>query len=101
MKIIQLELKTKHFKNTDYVSNCDCAIAKAFKDVKKNVIISERVDFTLVYEKEPLRKGIEKITRYDHEEYPPHQFEDDALKAKSSKNPDEVIRVITLKEVKV
>lgn len=82
---IELPLKAKHFIDTRFTSNCNCAISKAAKDLFKTNDVMEHVD----------RLYIEKI-EYVHKDYGGNDFHADKIKAESETDIETIIRVIIL-----
>ena len=88
MEKIELKLKAKHFKDTEYYSPCTCAIGKAAREYfgDEPNYIGEGVDELDVDYK-----------RYKHKPYYIQKFKWDKFKCKFVfNNPERVIRTITL-----
>ena len=83
---INLPLKAKHFINTTYIDNCNCAIAKAAKEFFNTDSASEGVNELI----------INNTDFYVHDEYDPRIFDSDQDKAVMSEDPETVIRTIEL-----
>ncbi len=83
---INLPLKAKHFINTTYLDNCNCAIAKAAKEFFNTDRAAEGVNELI----------INKTDHYSHEEYGPVEFMDDARIAKKLDDKETEIRIISL-----
>ena len=83
---IKLPLKAKHFINTTYIDNCNCAISKAAKEFFNTDSAAEGVNELI----------INKTDYYSHEEYGPIEFMNDKRIAKKSDDLEAEIRIISL-----
>lgn len=85
-----LYLKARHFKDTDYEDNCNCALAKAAKEQLKEEDISEGVGRLHILDGNTVKET------YIHELYTPSEFNEDLANAKAYKFTDTVVREVIL-----
>jgi hypothetical protein len=90
---INLKLKAKHFKDTIFVNNTNCAIAKAAKEQFKVEKVSEGIDTLYV------RFSNFQETEYKHEYYGDIDFNQDLEIAKKHNYDDTIIRKIELNKI--
>jgi len=88
--IVLLPLKAKHFQDTNFMSICNCAIAKAAKDYFNCTYANEGVNNVSVE-----LEG--KIVYYNHEVYNDKDFLEDQTNSYFSNHEDDIIRTIELK----
>lgn len=86
---IELPLKAKHFINTLYIDNCNCAIAKAAKDFFNTDDVNESVDLLI----------INNTDCYNHPSYGPRAFDSDQDKAVMLEDHETIINIISLTKV--
>lgn len=87
-----LEIKAKHIIGTNFDNNCECAIAKALRDVLPgggHEFVSEGVDSVAI------GRGAHRRD-YGHEYYGGDDFEVDQHLASTTDNPEAVIRRIEI-----
>lgn len=86
-KTIELHLKAKHFRNTEFLDCYNCAIAKAAKENFKTTQVREHVNKIYIND-----------IKYSHIKYTPSNFEIDRQEAILSTDPEKIIRTILLTE---
>jgi hypothetical protein len=87
---IQLPLRAKHFKGTEYKNCTQCAISKAAMDYLDVPYCNEGVSDLSIYDANDNR------VHYYHTPYAETEFDADALLADAHNFDDTIIRVITL-----
>ena len=87
-KEINLPLKAKHFIDTRFIDQCNCAIAKAAKDFFNTEEVTEHVGWINI-----------KGRNFIHKDYGVDDFDSDKKKAETETESETIIRIILLREI--